>query len=126
MSDSIFEIEVRVPNKIFVIYGKPVRSPFKLRVNDDEAKRIITSIKSLGLLDYSVVEVETKLRTNIESTVLKKGEKSTEIKPKDLSLDGVIKVIKSYKLSEEVPDKLDELTTKANEVKNKLGNIDET
>ncbi len=33
-----------------------------IKVGDEEAKRIITSIKSLGLLDYSVVEVETKFK----------------------------------------------------------------
>jgi len=126
MSDSLFEIEVRSPNKIFVISGKPVRSPFKLTVGDEEAKRIITSIKSLGLLDYSVVEVETKLRTNIESIVLDKKDKIQEEKSKDISLENVIKVIKTYKLSEDIPDKIDDLTNKVNDVKNKIGDIDES
>lgn len=108
MDESFFEIEVRCPNKIFVVYGKPVRSPFKLTVGKEEAKHIITSIKSLGLLDYSIVEVETKLRTNIESIILDKSKKEDE-KLKDISLENVIEIIKSFKSSEDIKNKINDV-----------------
>ncbi len=61
-----------------------------------------------------------KLKQNLnkfESIVLDKKDRNQEEKSKEVSLENVIKVIKSFKSSEDIPDKIDELTDKANDIK---------
>lgn len=125
MNDSLFEVEVRIPNKIFVINGKPTRSPFKLVVSREEARRIVTSIKALGLLDYTIIEVDHKRRVEVYNMDIKNSKDQEVIKKESKPLDEVISDIKRFSKNKLEEKTLEDLTIKATEVLDRIGNIEE-
>jgi hypothetical protein len=91
-----YKIMVKVPNRIFKIRNRPVRSPFQITANEKEYKSIISSIKFYGLSekDYKVEIIkekyvnEIKDFSNISSSELEnKIEQKEVIETKNIVLD---------------------------------------
>lgn len=57
----MYNVKINEPNKFFTIKGKQIRSPFSVLVQDNELKRIQSTIKFYGILDY---EISSKENTN--------------------------------------------------------------
>lgn len=89
----MYIVEIREPNRFFVIKGKAVRSPFKTTVDESEIRSLKATIKAYGVMNYSI-----SLKEKEEEVII-----PDIIKPKKEVLFSEKKEI-----VEEVPSKKDE------------------
>ena len=65
MKDDIrYLVNIKIPNKIFHVNGKTIRSPFEMIVTENDLKLIKVKIHSLGInsRDYSIEVYKEKLK----------------------------------------------------------------
>jgi len=53
----VYFIEIREPNKFFVINGKAVRSPFESLISESDLRTVKATIRSYGIMDYTLSKV---------------------------------------------------------------------
>ena len=83
-----YRVKINTPNRIFIIKGKPVRTPAEWLINSSELEQLKLKIKLEAVQDYSIEEfksdVKSKVKTKKEPKPLKKKKTQTkkEIKSK--------------------------------------------
>lgn len=81
----MYYVKINEPNKFFTIRGKQIRSPFSIHIQNNELKRIQSTIKIYGIIDYEIVlENDNHKQTiihkssNIKKEIIKIEEKIEE------------------------------------------------
>jgi hypothetical protein len=77
----MYNVKINEPNKFFTIKGKQIRSPFLVSVQDNEIKRIQSTIKFYGILDYEILHIENNNQNN---TIIYKQPNIEKVKKEEL------------------------------------------
>ena len=73
-----YKVGIYTPNKVFLVKGRVVRSPFEAKISEKELEHFKMKIKSDGIDSYTIEEFK-------EDTII--GEQITNIKPsKDIPI----------------------------------------
>lgn len=104
-----YRVKIKIPNKIFTIRNRPVRSPVECTVNENEIKLLQSRINYYGLIsqkDYSIEEIKLE-NNNIENK--KKDYAELETK-KEVQVPTKEKIVKPPDIIPKFQDKKPVLT----------------
>lgn len=104
-----YKVRIKSSNKMFVINGKPVRSPFETFLSDKEVSLIKSRIKFYGMLpneyDIQLIQDSTNDYSKIESTPIIE-EPTPILKPKIIEDKKILHrpVFKKSKIDSKIPN----------------------
>ena len=86
-----YVVSIKTPNRMFVINGRQVRTPFIKTVNHEQMLTLKNRFSSEGIMNYSITEYIEPIKSDIKPIVQEvkineqKPEKKSKIKSSTLS-----------------------------------------
>jgi len=70
-----YQIDIRTPNKIFYVKGRPVRTPAQWVATEEDLKNIELKIRTDAVSDYTIEPFKAKQVKQEKPTVIKESPK---------------------------------------------------
>ena len=75
-----YQIDIRTPNKIFYVKGRPVRTPAQWVTTEEDLKNIELKIRTDAVSDYSIEPYQPKKVKKEKPAIIKEVPKPQKIK----------------------------------------------